>query len=233
MYAREIDGTVYTFGVTGKLLRNNLVMFDHQTNSEWSQLLGEALTGPLTGTRLRHMPTSLMTWQEWREQYPNTLALKKPARRVLDPYVLYYNSDRAGVFGETVKDDRLPTKALVIGMIIDRTPIAYSYESLLQEKIINDRVNDKQLLVVINMDSYSVAVFDRTVDDQTLTFAPVGGGGYEIKDKETGTLWNALTGRAVEGPLLNKSLDKLPFTPAFWFGWKDNYPDTLVHGERR
>ena len=66
-----------------------------------------------------------------------------------------------------------------------------------------------------------------------LTFAPVGGGGYEIKDKETGTLWNALTGRAIKGPLLNKSLDKLPFTPAFWFGWKDNYPDTLVYGERR
>ena len=82
-------------------------------------------------------------------------------------------------------------------------------------------------------DTNSAAAFDRKVDDQTLTFAPVDGGGYEIKDKETGTLWNALTGRAIEGPLLNKSLDKLPFTPAFWFGWKDNYPDTLVYGERR
>ena len=65
------------------------------------------------------------------------------------------------------------------------------------------------------------------------TFAPVGGAGYEIKGKETDTLWNAVTGRAIEGPILNKSLDKLPFTPAFWFGWKDNYPDTLVYGERR
>ena len=36
----------YTFGVSGRLLRNVLIMYDHQTNSEWSQLRGIALTGP-------------------------------------------------------------------------------------------------------------------------------------------------------------------------------------------
>ena len=67
----------YTFGVSGRLLRNALVMYDHQTNSEWSQIRGEALTGPMAGTKLRHLAANQMTWREWRGRFPHTLALEK------------------------------------------------------------------------------------------------------------------------------------------------------------
>ena len=49
MYSREIDGQEFTFGVSGKLIMNVLVMYDRQTESLWAQLLGEAVEGDTAG----------------------------------------------------------------------------------------------------------------------------------------------------------------------------------------
>ena len=62
MYAREINGERYEFGVSGKLFRNVLIMYDRQTKSLWSQLLGAAVDGPLKGTRLEMLAASFTTW---------------------------------------------------------------------------------------------------------------------------------------------------------------------------
>ena len=45
MYGREIDGLTYTFGVSGKLWRGALLMYDHQTRSLWSHITGQAVKG--------------------------------------------------------------------------------------------------------------------------------------------------------------------------------------------
>ena len=47
MYDREVEDKELTFGVSGKLIRNVLVMYDRETESYWSQLLGEAVDGEL------------------------------------------------------------------------------------------------------------------------------------------------------------------------------------------
>ena len=52
MFSRFVEGRSYTFGVSGKLWKNGLVMYDHQTETLWSGVTGEALQGPLTGKRL-------------------------------------------------------------------------------------------------------------------------------------------------------------------------------------
>ncbi len=77
MYAREINDQEFTFGVSGKLIRNVLVMYDRQTDSLWSQLLGEAVQGEMVGTKLEFLPAWMTTWEEWKALHPNTLALDK------------------------------------------------------------------------------------------------------------------------------------------------------------
>ena len=49
MYARPTDdeGRPLTFGVSGKLWRDALVMFDRQTGSLWSQISGDAIRAEL------------------------------------------------------------------------------------------------------------------------------------------------------------------------------------------
>ena len=231
MYAREIDGETYTFGVSGKLLRNILVMYDRETNSEWSQVLGEALTGPLKGTKLELVASSRMSWKEWREQYPDTLALRKPKYTGFDSYDSYYRSDAAGLVGETFRDDRLEIKQLVVGVNVADKAIAYPYFELEASPVLNDAVAERKLLVTFNAETESIGVFDREVDGRTLTFSELESDNHNMKDQETGSTWNRLTGQGIEGPLKGKALTKIPYTSSFWFGWKDNYPDTLVYGE--
>jgi hypothetical protein len=59
VYSREIDGQEYSFGVSGKLIMNVLVMYDRETGSLWSQLLGEAVEGELKGTNSLSDPEAL------------------------------------------------------------------------------------------------------------------------------------------------------------------------------
>ena len=89
MYSREIDGQEYDFGVSGKLIMNVLVMYDRQTESLWSQLLGEAVEGELKGTKLEYFPSVMTTWDEWKTRFPDTVALVKGFAGSRDPYVSY------------------------------------------------------------------------------------------------------------------------------------------------
>jgi hypothetical protein len=72
-----IDGKLLDFGTSGKLYNSNLVMYDRQTNSYWPQALGEAVTGPLTGTKLQLVPVQLVAWRDWRAAHPGGKVLSR------------------------------------------------------------------------------------------------------------------------------------------------------------
>ncbi len=230
MYAREIDGQVYRFGVSGKLIRNVLVMFDWETDSLWSQLLGEAVEGPLKGTKLEPLAAVNTTWGEWKTLHPDTKALATGGRNQ-DGYESYYVSGRTGVIGETFTDDRLLPKELIHGVVIDDVPIAYPYSALRAARVVNDEVAGVPVVVMFEPDTNTALAFRREIEGQVLTFVPVGGENLLFEDQETRTQWMALSGSAVSGPLTGKKLERIPGTSSFWFGWKDFYQETLVYGQ--
>src|SRR3989338_6595812 len=55
VFERIIDGKVTEFGTSGKLYNSNLVMYDRNTDSQWSQALGMAITGEMTGQTLKRI----------------------------------------------------------------------------------------------------------------------------------------------------------------------------------
>jgi hypothetical protein len=230
VYAREIEGEEFSFGVSGKLIRNVLVMYDRQTESYWSQLLGESVAGTMVGTKLEFLPSWMMTWERWKEIHPDTLALDKGGRRGgRDSYEGYYLSDRAGVIGKTNDDDRLVTKEFVVGVELDNEAVAYPFSVLNEESIVNDSVDGKELVVVFDRDGGSGLVYDRNLNGQMLTFNP-GGADMTMIDEETGSVWDAFSGEAIDGPLAGNQLDRVKSTIVFWFGWVDFHPDTKVYG---
>lgn len=231
MYARDIGGQEFTFGVSGKLIRNVLVMYDRQTESYWSQLLGEAVAGEMVGTKLEFLPSWMTTWAEWKALHPETLALDKNGRvGSHDSYNSYYSSPNAGVIGETFVDDRLRTKQFVVGVELDDTAVAYPFAALNEQPVLNDEVAGQPLLVVFDKESGASAVYGRTLNDQTYTFVATADP-LVIKDNETGSTWDATTGTAISGSLSGHSLLRLKSTQIFWFGWKDFHPDTVIYGE--
>lgn len=62
----------------------NLVMYDELTRSFWSQAIGQAICGPMTGTRLSVLPSTVTTWSDWRATHPDTEVLLPPPHSEVD-----------------------------------------------------------------------------------------------------------------------------------------------------
>jgi hypothetical protein len=223
-----VDGEVLEFGVSGKLIMNVLVMYDRQTDSLWSQLLGAAIDGPLAGKELTFLPAWQTTWGEWKSRHPETLALVKGYSGNLDPYNSYYISGSAGVIGETRQDNRLNTKQFVIGVEANGAAMAFPFSALSADPVVNAEVGSSSVLVVFDAENASGVAFSRVIGDRTLTFEDAGGSG--LVDLETRSTWERFSGEATEGPLAGARLERVKSTTSFWFGWKDFHPNTEVYG---
>ncbi len=229
MYARDVNGRTLTFGVSGKLIRNSLVMFDRETGTLWSHLTGEALDGPLVGQHLQQLLSEQTTWGRWRAEHPETLMLDvDPSDVRLDPYQTYYGAPDAGVVGRKRADDRLPVKEKVIGVRLGGEVKAYSFTALARDRVVNDDVGGVPLVVVFDPVSYSGAVYRRDPGGTLLTFT-AGSTGLSIRDNETGSEWDGLSGKAMSGGDAGMELEQVPITYSFWFGWVDFYPNTEVY----
>ena len=213
---------------------NNLLMFDHQTESIWSQFLGEAVDGQFAGIKLEFIAALVTVWATWLEMHPDTKALDKEGQITFDVYQRYYGTEKAGRYGETVKDDRLPTKERVIGLERDGEARAYPYGLPNERPVINDLFQGKPIVVVFDSKSATGAIFEREFEGVTLTFETVKDeelGSLGMRDRETGTKWRSLAGEAVEGHLAGARLKPMKSHLSFWFAWTDFYPHTQVHGQ--
>ncbi len=229
MYARDVNGKTLTFGVSGKLIRNSLVMFDRETGTLWSHLTGEALDGPLVGQHLEQVLSEQTTWGRWRAEHPKTLMLDvDPSDVRFDPYENYYGAPNAGVVGRKRADDRLPVKEKVIGVRLGGEIKAYSFTALARDRVVNDTVGGVPLVVVFDGLSQSGAVYRRDPGGKLLSFVP-GPTALSMRDEETGSTWDGLSGTATTGADDGMKLEQVPITYGFWFGWVDFFPNTKVY----
>ena len=231
VFERQVGDSELTFGVSGSLILNSRVMFDRQTDSLWSQFLGEAVKGPLEGERLALVPSQLTRWGSWIEEFPDTLLLdRRPGRSgFFDGYQTYYDTRDAGVFGETNKDKRLTPKELVIGLDQGQSPVAYAVSDLKDEKVINDTHEGEAIVVTLDPKTTASAAFRREVGSRVLTFSSLDS--QTMQDEETGSTWSAQRGVALEGPLAGTELAQLSSFASFWFAWTDFHPDTRLYGD--
>ena len=239
MYSRELDGGTYTFGVSGKLWRDALVMYDHQTRSLWSHITGEAIQGELKGKRLK-MLTAMpqIDWRTWRLNFPATKVLSVPVHRFdkmflieeqrRDSYAQYHASPETGVSGMQYSDTRLKNKALVVGVKHEDQYRAYPFSAFEHQPIINDRINQVPILVFHDQRSGATVVYKRTLDGMPLTFA--WSKDYFAADSSE-TVWNLITGLAMEGKYSGKQLERLLSLNVYWFAWARYHPDTTIYGQ--
>lgn len=250
MYDRNLDGRKLSFGVSGKLWKNVLIMYDRQTDTLWSHLTGEGLIGPLKGERLKTFPAAMMRYSEWKQLYPDTLVLKKNTGRgsvfgnpSRDPYEGYYYSGQTGVIPEKYRDNRLHPKTLLVALALDspkeeseQIAKVYPFADLNRAGVVNDRFAGRDVLVTYCEGAGTGVVFDRVLNGEAHAFELVTDEGAKgaaacrfMKDKKTGSRWQRLTGLAVDGPLKGARLNQLSTTLAFWFGWKDYFPESRIY----
>jgi hypothetical protein len=118
VFDRRVGGEVRVFGVSGLLYRSDLLMYDRGSESLWSQISAEAVTGSLLGQRLRVLRTRTDQWGQWRRDHPETTVLSRQTghRRDYDrsPYAGYADS-RKLIFPASV-DRRYHPKMPTLGL---------------------------------------------------------------------------------------------------------------------
>jgi hypothetical protein len=128
-----MNGQSYEFGVSGLLYNSDVLMYDRETGSLWSQLMVQAVTGPMTGTRLQQLPLSHTSWQEWVERYPETRVLSNKTgysrNYKVDPYPNYGRDGRL-FFPVANSSKKYRRKEIVMGLEIDGRFKAYPFKEL-------------------------------------------------------------------------------------------------------
>jgi hypothetical protein len=159
-----IGGKTYTFGVSGLLYNSDVLMYDHPTESLWSQIKQEAVTGDLTGKRLRLIPLTHTTWGKWKREHPGTVVLSPDTGYERDygrdPYAGYASSPRV-MFSVQPSSDRYSPKEWVIGIVINEEAKAYAFSELSrQPAVFTDKVGGARIHVHYDEESKTASVTD-------------------------------------------------------------------------
>lgn len=164
VYSRNIDGQTYTFGVSGRLYKSNVLLYDHQTESLWSQLMHKAITGTMVNKKLDRISSRRTSWKSWRKKHPQTLVLSTDTGYTRDytrdPYKGYYRVGRIWFSVGKVRKDLSP-KEMVLGLEINGRARAYPV-SLLQKSsgILKDTLNGTTVLIEVKEDGEISKVTD-------------------------------------------------------------------------
>ncbi|QLH07056.1 DUF3179 domain-containing protein [Nitrosopumilus ureiphilus] len=229
VFERVIDGQEVTFGTSGKLYNSNLLMYDRLTESYWSQALGTAVKGELTGYQLDLVPFDVITWGDWKKLHPDTKLLTTDTGYIrsyaTDPYGNYYTEPRI-MFPVEHSDDRLHPKEIIIGFNEDGIFKAYKQNDIESEILINDSVGETPVML-ISLFSENSRAFERTINGDVLDFVYEDG---KILDVQTNSEWN-YDGLSISGQLEGMQLERMPIEPGFWFEWVAFHPETLVYGD--
>ena len=227
VFERVIDGQEVEFGTSGKLYNSNLVMYDRLTDSYWSQALGKAIVGELTGYELSTIPFDVIKWGDWKSLHPDSVVLTTNTGHVraygVDPYGNYYTETRI-IFPVENTDNRMHPKEIILGFNDGDIYKAYKQQDVESAVIINDQINNNPIFLV-SLYPENARAFERTVDGKVLEFFFKD---ESIIDKETNSEWN-YDGVAISGSLVGTELNRIPFNPGFWFEWIAFHPDTDVY----
>ena len=246
VYDRRINGVEPYFGVSGLLRMSDLVMYDNVTESFWQQFTGEAIVGDMIGSKLDFIPAQIISFKQFKDAYPNGIILSKDTGYERDygrnPYVGYDDIDQSPFLYKGEIDGRLPPNEKVIAIKEEGLLKAYPYSITLIEKVINDKINEKPIVIfhgdgaVSALDESSIAdskevgstgVFNPVVNGKTLTFKYEDG--FFI-DNETGTRWD-ITGKAVDGKLKGTQLKRIKHGDYFAFAWLAFRPETEIYSK--
>lgn len=127
------NGEPLQFGVSGLLYNSDMLLYDRNTTSLWSQIMGLAISGPLRGTRLDTLPINHTTWKDWRTRHPDTMVLSTRTgyRRNYQqsPYGDYTSNDDV-YFPVNHRSRRYHPKERVIGIEVNGKFRAYPFSEL-------------------------------------------------------------------------------------------------------
>jgi hypothetical protein len=219
------SGRVYEPNINGRLEKFRLVGMDHYnamfedetTKSWWRQATGEAITGPLKGQQLPELASMQLTIRKLFELYPNALVMQ-----IDEASRMRYDSLRRFEQGlstnKLTRTDSMPwkNKSWVIGVKVGSVNKVYDWNELKNKRLIEDKIGDVPIAIVLSTDGQSFAAFERPSETEN----------FELHN-DTLHLQSGLydfSGRSLTGS--SQRLTRINAYQEFWHSWHAFHPDT-------
>src|SRR5262249_21913332 len=151
VFDRVIDARTLDFGTSGKLYQSDLLMYDRQTHSLWSQMDGRGVVGARAGTRLTSIPANTIAYGDFKAAYPAGRVLSRETGHARaygkNPYADYDRPEGAPFLFGGQPDRGRPPKERVVGITVGGSPRAYPWSILAANGVIHDTIGAEPLVI--------------------------------------------------------------------------------------
>ncbi len=229
---RNVNGNITEFGVSGKLYNTNLIPYDRETGSYWSQMRLDCVRGDLVETKISTFHSIETTWKTWKTAYPNSLVLDTNTGFSRNyerfPYGDYRTNHNNIIFPVSKTDRRLPAKERVLAIITDNQKRVYSIELFTENKVITDQINDEEIIVI-----------GSKADNFVVAYKNIEGSNWSYVENQlpiiaTDQLGNTidLSGKITDGPNANNQLQPVSTQfMGYFFAFGTFYIDIDIYEE--
>ncbi len=161
VFNRQVGNRTLSFGVSGLLHNSDVLMYDRQTDSLWSQLAMKAVSGSKVNTELEWLASEHLTWSAWKQKYPQGEVLSTQTgsqRNYSGSAYASYEQSPDTMFPVPTHRNELPKKDWVVGVIVDGLARAYPLKSLPPGQAVRDEINSAALEITFHPGSQLVEV---------------------------------------------------------------------------
>jgi len=147
-FDRQISGRTLTFENSGALWRDMLVLRDRETGSYWTPSTGEAIAGPMAGSRLTPIPAPVTTADSWEQLQPSTVCLETGDLTAVPLRLrLYAASPWQGVSGERTDLGPFKPKDLVFFVREGDEALAFTAEEIRRRGRVESGLGGRAIVV--------------------------------------------------------------------------------------
>ncbi len=233
----ELGDTALEFGSSGLLMRSNKLMYDRNTDTVWNAISGTPAFGPLASSDivLDVLPVVVTDWASWLGKHPDSSVLSLDTGFLRNytngaAYSDYFNSSEL-MFPSWQQDPALvENKDMVFALRLQGEAKAYPLETIIPERVINDRVGQTNLVIVA--DASPERDFFEPGGAAVRAYQSDGRVFAAGADKSTLVSQDGRNWQLTEAALTDEDgerLERIGGHLAFWFGWFGFYPDTLLY----
>jgi hypothetical protein len=232
-WSRDIDGSTTTFGVSGLLYNNNLLPYDRQTQSNWSQMQMRCVNGRYIGRDAVMLTAIETTFGTIRQLYPKAKMVSRETgyNRNYDtyPYGDYRTINSYLLFSIANDDSRLPRKKRVFGFVENEKAMVFQFENFVGNFALRRVEFEGRQIVVFGSQKWQLmtAYYPHLSDGTVLTLTALENRLPNAATDQLGNTWDVF-GQALSGPNAGARLTQVRGFMAYWFAWGAFYPDATI-----
>lgn len=225
------NNTKSSFGVSGLLYNANLILYDRNTDSNWSQLELKCVNGELINDEPSLYNVVETDWNTWKSLYPNTEVMSTSTgfsrSYGTSPYSDYSTNNERFIFTPSIINSALPNKDRIYAIINNDKSKVYQFSDFNNGHTIKDSFLGKDYLLVGNENIINAFELPETYSNVTFEYEIDSTNGTFFKDS-LGNTWS-IFGEALSGPQIGDKLLNSKSVVSYWFAIAAFYPNPEIY----